>query len=88
MTFFNKFTHFFHSLFSGDAGNVKKRSELKKIESDLRFSTPAVYKNGIVLPSVAEAFYMLYMHTKPIDDILSVTIASEDPQCSLAFAFK
>lgn len=78
MSFFSIFSDFFDSLFRSSSPEVKAKQALKKVESDLKSSQPAIYKNDNILPSVGEAFYVLYQQTKIIDDILSETLFSED----------
>ncbi|MBQ0051847.1 MAG: hypothetical protein KBT11_07275 [Treponema sp.] len=57
---------------------VKKKNELKKIEAELKNLPSQIYKNGMLQPNFAELFRILYENTKPIDDILSSTINSEN----------
>jgi len=59
---------------------VKKRQALKKIETDLKETHPVLFKNDLVQPNFAEALRILYVNTKPIDDLLSETISSDDIQ--------
>lgn len=85
MSFFRQIADFFESLFMGASPEVRIKQELKKIETDLRTHVPQVYKNGLLQPNVAEAFRQLYIHTKPIDDILSNTLCSDDIQRNARF---
>ncbi|WP_407428110.1 hypothetical protein [Treponema sp.] len=57
---------------------VKKRTEMRKIESELKTLPSQILKNGFLQPNFAELFRILYENTKPIDDILSSTITSDD----------
>lgn len=88
MGFFKIFTDFFESLFSHSSGDAKTKSELKKIETELRMHSPSVYKNGFVQEGILEAFYILYKETKPIDNILSETICAEEVQYATSFSNK
>lgn len=88
MGFFKIITNFFESLFSGSSGDSKTKSELKRIETELRLQTPQIYKNGFVLEGVAEAFYILFVETKQITTILSETVCSDDKQNAARYANK
>lgn len=78
MSFIQSLTEFLESIFKASSPEVKKRQELRKIENDLKNHQPSIFKNEFLLPNFAELFRILYENTKPIDDILSVTIASSD----------
>lgn len=80
MGFFQALTEVFQSLFMSSSPEVKKKMELKKIESELRALPSQIFKNGLLQPNFAELFRVLYENTKPIDDILSATINSENTQ--------
>ncbi len=58
--------------------DVKKRVALRKLESEVRDYTPQVYRNDMLLPNFAEALRILYVNTKPIYNLLSETLCSED----------
>ena len=57
---------------------VKKRVALRKLESEVRAFTPCMYKNDMLQPNFAEALRILYLNTKPLNDLLSETICSDD----------
>lgn len=78
MGFFQAVTDFFQSIFMSSSPEVKKKLELRKIENELKALPYQLYKNGELQPNFAELFRILYENTKPIDDILSTTINSED----------
>ncbi len=78
MAFFQSIAEFFSNIFMASSPEVKKRQALKKIENELRNSTPLIYKNEMILPNFAEALRLLFVNTKPVYDILSDTICSED----------
>ena len=80
MGFFKIITNFFESLFSSSSTDSKTKSELKKIEAELKLHSPAIYKNGFVLEGIAEAFYILFTESKYIETILAETVCSEDKQ--------
>ena len=88
MGFFKIITNFFESLFSNSSTDSKTKSELKKIEAELKLHSPAIYKNGFVLEGIAEAFYILFTESKYIETILAETVCSEDKQNAQRFANK
>ena len=57
---------------------VKKRQALKKIENNLRSANPAIYKGDEILANLAEAIRVLSINTKPLLNLLSETISSDD----------
>ena len=59
--------------------------EMHKIENELKILPSQILKNGLLQPNFAEIFRVLYENTKPIDDILSRTICSEDIQRKARF---
>lgn len=78
MGFFQAITDFFQSIFMSSSPEVKKKLELRKIENSLKGLPSQIYKNGQLQPNFAELFRVLYENTKPIDDILSTTLNSEN----------
>ena len=88
MNFFKFFTSIFDSLFKSSSEDGKIKSELKRIENELKLHVPAVYKNGALTANVAEAFVLLYINTKYIEEILSSTIKSTDLHRSTNYANK
>ena len=78
MALFQNLIDFFQEIFMPASPDVKKRIALRKIESEVRDYSPQVYKNDMLLPNFAEALRVLYVNTKPIYNLLSETICSED----------
>lgn len=78
MSFLRNLAEFFESIFMSSNPEVKKRQALRKIESELKGVRPSVYNNGMVTVNFAEAVRILYVNTKPIADLLSNTICSDD----------
>ena len=78
MGFIQTLKEFFESIFKASSPEVKKRQELRKIESDLRSRVPQIYKSEMLQPNFAEFFRILYENTKPVEDVLSVTVRSSD----------
>ena len=78
MGFLRALKEFFESIFMSSSPEVKKRTEMRKIEAELKVLPSQIIKNGLLQPNFAELFRVLYENTKPIDDILSSTIASDD----------
>lgn len=88
MNFFKFFTSIFDSLFKSSSEDGKIKGELKRIENELKLHVPAVYKNGSLIANVAEAFVLLYVNIKYIEEILSSTIKSTDIHRSTNYANK
>ena len=78
MGFFQLISEFFESIFNSSSPEVKKRQELRKLENELKQYQPEIYKNDMLLPNFAEALRVLYVNTKPIYNLLSETLCSED----------
>ncbi len=78
MALFQNLIDFFQELFMPASPDVKKRVALRKLESEVRDYTPQVYRNDMLLPNFAEALRVLYVNTKPIYNLLSETLCSED----------
>lgn len=86
MSFFSIFSDIFDNLFRATNPEVKAKQVLRKLENDLRNQQPSIYKNGLLLSTVGEAFALAYQHTKIIDNILSSTLFSEDQQLNNKYA--
>ncbi len=86
MSFLSIVTDFFDSIFHASSPEVKNRQAVRRIENELKMNQPPVYKNGLILPVVGEAFYNLYKNTKIIDDIFSQTLFTEDLQRNAKYA--
>lgn len=78
MSLLQSIAEFFQSIFMSSSPDVQKRQVLRKIENELKEIHPVIFKNELVQPNFAEALRVLYVNTKPIDDILSETISSDD----------
>ncbi|MCH5291614.1 MAG: hypothetical protein J1D88_07680 [Treponema sp.] len=78
MSFFQSIAEFLQSIFMASSPEVKKRQAIKKIELELRDIQPSLYKNSMVQVNFAEALRMMFACTKPIENLLSETIFSED----------
>ena len=78
MALFQSIIDFLQEIFMPAAPEVKKRIALKKLETDMRNFTPAIYRNDMLLPNFAEALRVLYVNTKPVMSLLSNTICSDD----------
>lgn len=85
MNFVQLISDFFKTLFSRNSPEIQKKLKFKKIEAELRSYEPYIFKNGNLLPNFAEAIRILYINTKPLDDLLSSTIASTDLQKNKRF---
>lgn len=78
-------TEFFQSIFMSSSPEVKKKAELRKIETAIKALPSQIYKNGQLQPNFAELFRVLYESTKPIDDIFAATLRSENAQRAKLF---
>lgn len=85
MSFLQAISEFFESIFNKNSPEVQKRIQMRKLESELRAQEPAIFKNGKVLPNFAEAIRILYINTKPLNNLFSSTIYSTDVQRNLRF---
>ena len=88
MGFFKAIKELFESIFMSSSPEVKKRLEMRKFENELKVLPSQILKNGMLQPNFAEIFRVLYENTKPIDDILSKTIHTEDIQRNGRFEFE
>lgn len=68
----------FETLFLSSSPEAQKKQALRKVESDLRAVQPSIFKNGQLQPGFAESVRLLYEHSKPLADLFSQTINSED----------
>lgn len=78
MSFLQAITDFFELLFNKNSPEVQKKIQLKKCEKELSSIQPAIFKNGKLLPNFAEAIRILYINTKPINELMYSTIAGPD----------
>lgn len=78
MGFISVIIDVFDSLFRSSSPEVRKRLALKKIENEMKAYQPQIYKNEYLSANFAELFRVLYENTKPIDEILSTTICTND----------
>ncbi|MBO6218611.1 MAG: hypothetical protein J6N81_03430 [Treponema sp.] len=67
---------------------VKKRLEMRKVENELKILPSQIFKNGMLQANFAELFRVLYENCKPINDILSNTVCSEDIQRNGRFEYE
>lgn len=71
-------TFFFESLFNKNSPEVQKKIQMKKLDKEISAFQPLIFKNGRVLPNFAEACRLLYINTKPINELLYSTICGPD----------
>ena len=88
MGFLRALKELLESIFMSSSPEVKKRSEMRKIEGELKVLPSQILKNGVLQPNFAELFRVLYENCKPIDEILSNTIASGDIQRNGRFEYE
>ena len=80
MSLIQAITEFFESIFNSSSPEVKKRQELRKIENELKSNPKEIFKDECLTPNFAELFRILYENAKPLDEILSSTVSSENVQ--------
>ena len=85
MGFFQALVEFLESIFKSNSPEVRKRTEIRKIEADIKNFQPAIYKNNLFTPNFGEIFRVLYENTKPLGDILMNTICNEDVHRAMLF---
>lgn len=78
MSVFQALKDFFDSVFRSYSPEVQKKLRLKKIEITLKENPSGIYKNGLVQPNFAEALRVLYLNTKPVNNVLENTICGND----------
>ncbi|MBP3710190.1 MAG: hypothetical protein J6I73_07315 [Treponema sp.] len=78
MGIFQTIIDFFGSLFNKQSPDSQQRAQRKKLESELKKFQPELYKNGNILPNFAEAVRILYVNTKPLNDLFLDTIGGTD----------
>ena len=78
MSLFQTITEFLELLFNKKSPEVQKKIQLRKLDKELSSSEPVIFKNGKLLPNFAEAIRILYINTKPINDILYSTVGGPD----------
>lgn len=80
MSFFQAISELFENIFKRSSPEVQKKQNLRKMDSELRSFSPAIYKEGELLPNFAEGLYILYKMVKPLDDLFYATINPNDAQ--------
>lgn len=85
MAFFQTIIDFFESVFNRSSPKVQKKLLKKKLEAEVAKLTPVLYKNGNITANFAEALYILYINSKPLDDLFCETISSSDIQRQMRF---
>ena len=78
MSLLQTITFFFESLFNKNSPEVQKKIQMKKLDKEISAFQPLIFKNGRVLPNFAEACRLLYINTKPINELLYSTICGPD----------
>ena len=88
MGFLRALRELFESIFMSSSPEVKKRMEMRKVENELKILPSQIFKNGMLQANFAELFRVLYENCKPINDILSSTVCSEDIQRNGRFEYE
>lgn len=71
-------TDIFESIFKRSSPEVQKKQQMKKLDLEIREYTPVICKNGFLLPNFGEAIYTLYKCSRPLDNLFSTTLSSND----------
>jgi hypothetical protein len=85
MQIFQSLKNLLQELFTPTAPDVKKRIALRKLGNELRAVSPTIYADDLLQPNFAEALRVLYENTKPLYNLLSETICSEDIERNFHF---
>ena len=88
MSFIQAITEFFESIFNSSSPEVRKRQELRKIESELKSHPKGIFKDECLTPNFAELFRILNECTKQIDEILSTTVNTGNLQKDGLFEYQ
>ncbi len=78
--FLLKLFDFFITTFLKSNPEIKKKQLLRKLENDVKNFQPAIYKSGHILPNVAEAFHLLYIHTEQLQKVLIPFLTDDNPR--------
>lgn len=82
MSFLQVIQNFIENIFNRNSPEVQKKLQMRKLENEIKAYQPSIFKNGFLLPNFAEAIRVLYLNSKPLNDLLSATIAASDVQRS------
>lgn len=85
MSLLQAISDFFESLFNKNSPEVQKKIQMRKLENELRSQEPIIFKNGKLLPNFAETIRLLYLNTKPLNDLMTDTIYGPDIQRNMRF---
>ena len=85
MSLFQAISDFFESLFNKNSPEVQKKIQLRKLENELRSQEPLIFKNGKLLPNFAETIRLLYINTKPLNNLFTTTIYTQDVPRNIRF---
>ncbi len=70
----------FESIFKRSSPEVQKKQQMKKLELEIREFQPQICRDGRLLPNFGEALYALYRNTRPLDNLFSVTVGTDNIQ--------
>ena len=77
---FQALTDFFESIFKHSSPEVQKKKIVRKLEQEAEALTPCIYKKGMLQGNFAEAIYILYRNTRPLDNLFIQTVSPLDIQ--------
>lgn len=80
MNLFQALSDFFESIFNRNSPEVQKKIQLRKLESEMRSFQPQIFQEGNLNGNFAETIRLLYVNSKPLNDLFLSTIASPDGQ--------
>lgn len=78
MSLLQAITDFLESIFNKNSPEVQKKLQMKKLDKEISAFQPLIFKNGRILPNFAEAIRLLYINTKPVNELLYSTICGPD----------
>jgi hypothetical protein len=78
MSFLQAIVDFFGSIFNKSSPEMQKRIQVRNLEADIRAFQPPLYRNGNLLPNFGEAVKILYVNSKPLNELFSATIDGND----------
>lgn len=78
--FFLKIFDFIIATFFKSNPEIKKKHLVRKLENEVKNFQPAIYKSGHILPNIAEAFHLLYLHTEKLQKLLTPFLADDNPR--------
>lgn len=80
MNLFQAISDFFELIFNRNSPEVQKKLQLKKLENEIKAFQPSIFANGDLTGNFAETIRLLYVNSKPLNNLFLSTIGSPDGQ--------